>query len=61
MLIDAAASLMDLKSPPGNHLEALVGNRKGQWSIRINNQWRIIFTPINGGADYEDVSIVDYH
>lgn len=61
MMIDAAASLGDLKAPPANRLEALSGDRNGQWSIRINDQWRIVFTPISGGRDYEDVGIVDYH
>lgn len=54
----AAARLDDLKVPPGNRLEALRGNRKGQYSIRINDQWRICFV-WNDGA--EDVEIVDYH
>jgi len=45
--------------PPSNRLEALKGNRKGQWSIRINNQWRICFKWVDGHA--EDVEIVDYH
>jgi proteic killer suppression protein len=58
-LLDAASRLDDLKVPPGNRLEALKGDRKGQHSIRINNQWRICFHWIEGGA--EDVEIVDYH
>jgi len=49
----------DLRIPPGNHLEALKGNRSGQYSIRINEQWRICFFWSNAGAD--DVEIVDYH
>jgi proteic killer suppression protein len=57
--LDNADVLLDLASPPGNHLEALTGNRKGQHSIRINDQWRICFTWSNGGAD--DVEITDYH
>lgn len=57
--LDAAATLGDLRSPPGNRLEALVGNRAGQHSIRINDQWRICFRWSDGGAD--DVEIVDYH
>lgn len=57
--INAATVLDDLRSPPGNRLEALVGNRKGQHSIRINDQFRICFRWIEGGA--EDVEIVDYH
>jgi proteic killer suppression protein len=58
-LLDAASRLDDLEVPPGNRLEALKGDRKGQHSIRINNQWRICFHWIEGGA--EDVEIVDYH
>lgn len=57
--LDAARILDELKIPPGNRLEALKGNRKGQWSIRINDQWRICFVWNNGDAD--DVQIVDYH
>lgn len=58
-MIDNAHALDDLRSPPGNRLEALKGNRKGQYSIRINDQWRICFVWTDGGA--EDVEIVDYH
>ncbi|WP_036241742.1 type II toxin-antitoxin system RelE/ParE family toxin [Mesorhizobium sp. STM 4661] len=57
--IDNAAQLNDLRSPPGNHLEALKGGRAGQHSIRINDQWRICFRWTTAGA--EDVEIVDYH
>lgn len=57
--LDAAGRLDDLRMPPGNRLEALKGNRKGQHSIRINDQWRICFVWREGGA--EDVEIVDYH
>lgn len=57
--LDAAAELLDLTRPPGNRLEALKGNRRGQHSIRINDQWRICFRWSAGGAD--DVEIVDYH
>lgn len=57
-MIEAAAGFDDLKVPPGNRLEALKGDRKGQHSIRINDQWRICF-PWNDGA--ENVEIVDYH
>lgn len=57
--LDAAQVVSDLSVPPGNRLEALRGNRAGQWSIRINDQWRICFTW--EGADPEDVEIVDYH
>jgi len=58
-MIDVAHDLEDLRSPPGNRLEALKGNRAGQHSIRINDQWRICFVWKDGGA--EDVEIVDYH
>ncbi|WP_396595771.1 type II toxin-antitoxin system RelE/ParE family toxin [Brevundimonas sp. R86498] len=58
-LIDAAGRLDDPRLPPGNRLEALVGNRQGQHSIRINQQWRICFRWTDGGA--EDVEICDYH
>lgn len=54
-----ARSLNDLRMPPGNRLEALAGNRKGQQSIRVNNQWRICFEW--RGSDAEQVEIVDYH
>jgi proteic killer suppression protein len=57
--LDEAIELRDLRSPPGNRLEALVGDRAGQHSIRINDQWRICFRWSDGGAD--DVEIVDYH
>ena len=59
LLLHAAASLNDLRSPPGNRLEALKGDRSGQHSIRINSQWRICFIWRDGGA--ESVEIVDYH
>ncbi|HXS52633.1 MAG TPA: type II toxin-antitoxin system RelE/ParE family toxin [Usitatibacter sp.] len=58
-VIDAAGSLESLRVPPGNRLEALRGDRKGQWSIRINDQWRICFRWMQGDAF--DVEIVDYH
>ncbi len=57
--IDAATQLEDLSLPSSNQLEALKGERKGQWSIRINDQWRICFEWRNGNA--EQVEIVDYH
>ncbi|OLE97530.1 MAG: hypothetical protein AUG75_07080 [Cyanobacteria bacterium 13_1_20CM_4_61_6] len=57
--LDSAAELRDSAAPPGNRLEPLYGNRKGQHSIRINDQWRICFVWRNGDA-YE-VEIVDYH
>lgn len=61
MMIDAAEKLSDLKVPPANRLEALSGDREGEWSIRINDQWRIVFIPVDGGRHYDDVEIVDYH
>jgi toxin HigB-1 len=57
-LLDAALRLEDLRVPPGNRLEALRGNRAGQHSIRINDQWRICF---RWDGDAHDVEIVDYH
>ncbi len=57
--LDAAVSLDDLKIFPGNRLEPLRGNRKGQWSIRINDQWRICF--VWQGENAYHVEIVDYH
>ena len=57
--VDAALQLVDLRLPPGNRLEKLKGNRTGQHSIRVNNQWRICFRW--SGNDAYDVEIVDYH
>jgi len=57
--IDAATQLEDLGLPPSNRLEALKGERKGQWGIRINDQWRICFEWRKGNA--EQGEIVDYH
>jgi toxin HigB-1 len=57
--LEIAMSLEDLKVPPGNRLEALKGKRAGQFSIRINDQWRVCFRWKDAGA--EDVEIVDYH
>ena len=57
--LDAATGLRDLASPPGNRLEALHGDRKGQFSIRINDQWRICFVWTSGDA--YDVEISDYY
>ncbi|OOE75992.1 type II toxin-antitoxin system RelE/ParE family toxin [Salinivibrio sp. ML290] len=57
--LQISSDLDDLKIPPGNKLEPLKGGRKGQFSIRINNQFRICFRWVQGGA--EDVEIVDYH
>lgn len=58
-LVDSAESVEDLRSPPGNRLEMLKGDRRGQHSVRINGQWRICFGWSEGGA--HDVEIVYYH
>lgn len=58
-MLNGAVSLIDLRAPPGNRLEALRGDREGQHSIRVNNQWRICFTWQEGDAYH--VEIVDYH
>lgn len=58
-VIDAALKLDDLRAPPGNRLEALSGDRAGQHSIRINDQWRVCFVWRDGGA--HEVEVVDYH
>jgi len=57
--LEAAVELNDLRNPPSNHFEVLIGDRKDQYSIRINLQWRICFTWVDGAAC--DVEIVDYH
>ncbi|MDD3518304.1 MAG: type II toxin-antitoxin system RelE/ParE family toxin [Chromatiales bacterium] len=59
LMVHRATRLEDLRIPPQNRLEALKGGRKGQWSIRINDQWRICFKWHDGNAF--DVEIVDYH
>lgn len=59
LMLDAAENLNDLRIPPANHLEQLNGDREGQYSIRINDQYRICFTEVNG--EWNDVEIVDYH
>jgi len=58
-LLNAAADLKDLAAPPGNRLEALKGDLKGFHSIRVNDQWRIVFRWVDGDAF--DVRFVDYH
>ena len=58
-MLDAADSLLDLRVPPGNRLEALSGNRAGQHSIRVNDQWRVCFRWVDGDA--YSVEIADYH
>ena len=59
VLLDAAKELNDLRSPPGNRLEKLSGDRQGQYSIRINSQWRICFVWTEAGPEH--VEITDYH
>ena len=58
-MLDAATTLEDIRVPPANRLEKLKGDREGQFSIRINDQWRVCFTWREGHA--HDVEIVDYH
>jgi proteic killer suppression protein len=58
-MLDAAEILADLRVPPGNRLEMLAGDRAGQYSIRVNQQWRICFRWTDAGP--EDVEITDYH
>lgn len=58
-MLHRAATLGDLRIPPANHLEALAGNRKGQYSIRVNQQWRVCFVWSDTGP--KNVEIVDYH
>ena len=58
-ILDGAESLEDLKAPPGNRLEKLSGNRESQYSIRINDQWRICF--VWKGGDAYEIEITDYH
>jgi toxin HigB-1 len=57
--LDLAERIDDMRVPPGNRLESLAGDRAGQWSIRINDRYRICFQWVNGNA--EEVEIVDYH
>ena len=59
--LDAALSLKDLAALPGNRMESLIGQRKGQYSIRINDQWRICFEWSKESLGPENVEIVDYH
>jgi proteic killer suppression protein len=58
-VLNGAASLLDLRAPPGNRLEALSGNLRGHFSIRVNDQWRIVFRW--AGSDAHDVRLTDYH
>lgn len=57
--LDLAMTIEDMRAPPGNRLEKLSGGRAGQWSVRINDQWRVCFRFERGNA--RDVEIVDYH
>jgi toxin HigB-1 len=59
LVLDAATALDELRVPPGNRLEKLKGDRAGQHSIRVNDQWRVCFRWADGSA--QDVAIVDYH
>ena len=59
VLINAAENINDLRAPPGNRLEKLAGGRAGQYSVRVNDQWRICFTWSSAGAG--NVELVDYH
>ena len=59
LMLNAATEVRDLRAPPGNRLERLAGDRKGQYSIRINDQWRVCFRW--AGGDAHDVEISDYH
>jgi proteic killer suppression protein len=59
--LEAATALRDLAVLPGNRFEALFGDRKGQYSIRINDQWRICFEWLDGASGPSNVEIVDYH
>lgn len=61
IMLDNSLSINDLQVPPSNHLEQLKGDKKGFWSIRINNQYRIIFRVNESELEYDDVEIVDYH
>lgn len=59
--LEAASSLAEVAALPGNRLEKLRGNRQGQWSIRINDQWRVCFKWHDGASGPSEVEIVDYH
>jgi proteic killer suppression protein len=59
--LEIAVSLPDIANFPGHHLEKLKGDRKGQWSVRINDQWRICFDWLESSAGPSNVEIVDYH
>ena len=59
--LEAATSIRDLSALPGNRFEALVGDRKGQYSIRVNDQWRLCFEWADGAPGPSNVEVVDYH
>ena len=59
--LEQATSLIDLREPPGNRFEKLLGNRAGQYSIRINDQWRVCFEWPAGSHEPFNIEIVDYH
>jgi len=59
LMLDAATDLSDLRVPPGNRLEPLKSDRRGQYSVRVNDQWRVCFVWRGGNA--HDVEVVDYH
>ena len=59
--MEAATSIQDLAALPGNRFESLAGDRKGEYSIRINDQWRICFAWMDGASGPSNVEIVDYH
>lgn len=59
LMIDAAARITDLRVPPGNRLERLSGDRRDQYSVRVNDQWRICFVWLDGNA--HEVELIDYH
>ncbi|MBS5749359.1 MULTISPECIES: type II toxin-antitoxin system RelE/ParE family toxin [Actinotignum] len=60
-MLNAARTVHDLRQPPGNRLEALSGNLRGYWSIRVNNQWRVVFRWDNEAQEAYDVHFRDYH
>ncbi|MCH5462513.1 type II toxin-antitoxin system RelE/ParE family toxin [Lactobacillus sp. LC28-10] len=60
MMIDSAENINDLRIPPANHLEQLIGDRRGEYSIKINSQYRIIFE-VENQNDFINVEIIDYH
>ena len=61
IMLDNANGFGDVLVPPSNHLEKLSGKLLGKWSIRINNQWRIYFTPSSNWKEFMNVEIIDYH